>query len=158
MNKMFTIMRETSTARFFIPVGLIFIIFGIAIFVINTKNQSYIKTEATVLNIELLEDAYNNIDEKQDEKTYKATIKYTVDGKEYTTTLENVPKYNIGDKTTIYYNPKDPSKITQTKSLILPIVIIVGGILFLTGGIISLINAIKRQKKMRNQERSWENG
>jgi hypothetical protein len=57
----------------------------------------------------------------------------------------------------IYYNPKDPNQITQTKSLILPSVIIFAGIASLVGGIISAVNAVKRHKKMKEQERKWSN-
>ena len=44
MNKLFTFMRESQTARFLIPVGLILTIFGIVMLVINIKNQNFDKT------------------------------------------------------------------------------------------------------------------
>ena len=157
MNKMFTFMRESQTARFFIPAGLILIIFGIVVFVITLNNQNYVKIKATVANVE--ETQETNVDDGETNITtiYNATVNYIVDGKEYTQTLDNVSKCKVGDKMDIYYNPKDPNQITQTKSIILPIVIIVAGITSLTGGIISAINAVKRHKKMKDQERSWAN-
>ena len=157
MNKMFTFMRESQTARFFIPAGLILIIFGIVVFVITLNNQNYVKIKATVANVE--ETQETNVDDGETNITtiYNATINYTVNGKEYTQTLDNVSKCKVGDKMDIYYNPKDPNQITQTKSIILPIVIIVAGIISLTGGIISAINAVKRHKNMKEQERSWAN-
>ena len=157
MNKMFTFMRESQTARFFIPAGLILIIFGIVVFVITLNNQNYIKIEATVTNVE--ETQETNVDDGETNITtiYNAMVNYTVDGKEYTQTLDNVSKCKVGDKMDIYYNPKDPNQITQTKSIILPIVIIVAGITSLTGGIISAINAVKRHKNLKEQERSWAN-
>ena len=157
MNKMFTFMRESQTARFFIPAGLILIIFGIVVFVITLNNQNYVKIKATVANVE--ETQETNVDDGETNITtiYNATVNYIVDGKEYTQTLDNVSKCKVGDKMDIYYNPKDPNQITQTKSIILPIVIIVAGITSLTGGIISAINAVKRHKNMKEQERSWAN-
>ena len=157
MNKMFTFMRESQTARFFIPAGLILIIFGIVVFVITLNNQNYVKIKATVANVE--ETQETNVDDGETNITtiYNATVNYTVDGKEYTQTLDNVSKCKVGDKMDIYYNPKDPNQITQTKSIILPIVIIAAGITSLTGGIISAINAVKRHKNMKEQERSWAN-
>ena len=157
MNKMFTFMRESQTARFFIPAGLILIIFGIVVFVITLNNQNYVKIKATVANVE--ETQETNVDDGETNITtiYNAMVNYTVDGKEYTQTLDNVSKCKVGDKMDIYYNPKDPNQITQTKSIILPIVIIVAGITSLTGGIISAINAVKRHKNMKEQERSWAN-
>jgi hypothetical protein len=157
MNKLFTFMRESQTARFLIPVGLILTIFGIVVLVINIKNQNYIKTDSTVVDVRQTQEAYLDSEGNQVEAEYSATVKYTVDGKEYTDTLDNIGKYNIGDIITIYYNPSDPSQITQTKSIILPIVLIIGGIASLTGGIISAVNAVKRHKKMKEQERSWTN-
>jgi len=157
MNKMFTFMRESQTARFFIPAGLILIIFGIVVFVISLSNQNYVKIEATVTNVEETQETNVDDDGTNTTTVYNATVNYTVDGKEYTQTLDNVSKCKIGDKMDIYYNPKDPNQITQTKSIILPIVIIVAGITSLTGGIISAVNAVKRHKNMKEQERKWSN-
>ena len=157
MNKMFTFMRESQTARFFIPAGLILIIFGIVVFVITLNNQKFIKIEATVTNVEETQETNVDDDGTNTTTVYNATVNYTVGGKEYTQTLDNVSKCKVGDKMDIYYNPKDPNQITQTKSLILPIVIIVAGIASLVGGIISAVNAVKRHKKMKEQERSWAN-
>ena len=157
MNKLFTFMRESQTARFLIPVGLILTVFGIFMLVINIKNQNYVKTNSTVVDVKMTQEEYLDNDGNRVEAEYSATVKYTVDGKDYTDTLDNVGKHNIGDTIAIYYNPKDPSQITQTKSIILPVVIIVGGVASFTGGIISAVNAVKRQKKMKEQERSWAN-
>ena len=157
MNKMFTFMRESQTARFFIPAGLILIIFGIVVFVISLNNQNYVKIEATVTNVEETQETNVDSDGTNTTTVYNATVNYIVDGKEYTQTLDNVSKCKVGDKMDIYYNPKDPHQITQTKSLILPIVIIVAGIASLAGGIISAVNAVKSHKKMKEQERSWAN-
>ncbi len=158
MNKLFTFMRESSVARFFIPLGLVLIIFGIFALVVNINNQDYVKTKAAVINVKLFEEEYIDANGDKVEATYSATVKYMVDGKEYEATLDNVSKYKVGEKITIYYNPKDPSQVTQTISLILPIVIIVSGVAVFTGGIVSIVNTVKRNKKMEEQERSWENG
>ena len=157
MNKLATFFRESSTARFFIPLGIILIVFGVVMFTINKENQNYIKTEAVVSRTELVQDAY--IDENGDtvEATYKVYVRYTVDGREYDEELGILSGYEKDQKITIYYNPQDPSQITQTKSLVLPIVIIVAGIASLVGGIMSGVNAIKRYKKMKEQERGWNN-
>ena len=157
MNKLATFFRESITARFFIPAGLILIIFGIVVFVISLNNQNYVKIEATVTNVEETQETNVDDDGTNTTTVYNATVNYTVGGKEYTQTLDNVSKCKIGDKMDIYYNPKDPNQITQSKSLILPIVIIVAGIASLTGGIISAVNAVKRHKKMNEQERKWAN-
>ena len=157
MNKTVSFMRESSVARFLLPVGIMLIIFGVVMFVINNKNQDYIKIEATVIDVKEEEDIVTDGDGNHTNITYNVTLNYTVDDKEYTGTLDNVSKQKVGDKMVIYYNPKDPNQITQTKSLILPIIIIVAGIASLTAGIISAVNAVKRHKKIKDQERSWAN-
>ena len=35
MNKVFTFLRESQTARFFIPFGIILIAFGVFMFIVN---------------------------------------------------------------------------------------------------------------------------
>ena len=158
MNKMFAFMRDSSVARFFIPLGLILIIFGIVVFVISLNNQNYIKVEAIVTNVNVRQEEVVEDDGTRMEDVYDVSFKYTVDGKEYNNKFDNYSKQNVGDKITIYYNPSNPEEITGSKSIIIPIVMIVGGIASLTGGIISAANAIKRNKKMKEQERSWANG
>lgn len=157
MNKIITFMRDSQTSRFFIPAGLLLIIVGIIAFVITLNNQSYIKTEATVINVEKKQESTMVDGENQITTVYNATLNYKVDEKEYTQNLDDVSKCSVGDKMTIYYNPDNPSQITQSKNLVFPIIIIVGGIAFLTGGIISAVNAVKKHKKMKEQERSWAN-
>ena len=98
MNKMFTFMRESQTARFFIPAGLILIIFGIVVFVISLNNQNYVKIEATVTNVEETQETNVDDDGTNTTTVYNATVNYTVGGKEYTQTLDNVSKCKIGDK------------------------------------------------------------
>ena len=151
-------MRESSAARFLLPVGIMLIIFGAVMLFINIKNQDYIKIEATVTDVREEQETSTDADGSTSTTTiYNVTVNYTVDGKEYTGDLDNVSKQKVGDKMDIYYNPKDPNQITQTTSLILPIVILVAGIASLIGGIISAVNAVKRQKKMKEQERNWAN-
>lgn len=156
MNKFLTFMRESSTARFFIPAGLVLIIIGVAIFIINSKNQDFLPVESTVSNVVLAEEAYTDTDGNHVEATYNISLKYSVDGKEYDGSLENVSKYSVGDKIKIYYDPKDPSQITQTKSLIFPIILFALGIISFGYGTISAINAVKRHKKMKDDERKWK--
>ena len=158
MNKIATFLRESSLARFLIPMGIILIVCGIIFFVITKQNQNYIKTEAIVSSVQLVEEAYTDVDGNHVEATYDVGVKYTVDGTEYDEVLQGITKYNIGDKMTIYYNPENPNQITQSKSLIIPLIMIIGGIAALVGGVVSGANALKRYKKMKEQEKGWANG
>ncbi|MBR2828169.1 MAG: DUF3592 domain-containing protein [Bacilli bacterium] len=157
MNKYATFLRESGTARFFIPVGIFLIIFGIAMFIINKNNQDYIKTSAIVSKIELVEETHIDENGNSVDALYKVYVKYTVEGNQYEEELGELAGYKKGDKITIYYDPDNPKKITQTKSLILPIAFIIGGCASLVCGIISAIHSIKRLKKMKEQEKRWNN-
>ena len=155
MNNLATFFRESRTARFFIPAGLILFVFGIAVFVINSKNQDYVEVESTVSKVELYEEAYTDADGNYIEAQYNLIVEYTVNDKEYEAEINGQSKYEVGDKLIIYYNPGDPSQITQSKSVILPLVIIALGIASLVAGVLSAVNAIKRHKKMKEQEKGW---
>ena len=157
MNKLFTFFRESQTARFLIPVGIAVAVFGVIMFVINTKNQDYIKVDAVVTKAELVEEAYIDANGDHVDATYDVYVKYTVDGNNYETLLGTLPGYKKGDKLSIYYNPENPNEITQTKSLILPLVLIVAGLAAFIGGIVSGVNAIKKYNKMKEQEKGWAN-
>ena len=156
MNKFATFMRESGPARALIPIGLILIIFGIIAFSINNKNKNYIEVESTVTNVVVAEEGYTDTDGNYVETTYNVTVKYDVNDQSYEATLDNVGKYKNGDKIKIYYNPKDPNQITMTKSLLMPIILIIGGVVALFLGIVSAVNAIKKHGNMKEQEKKWE--
>ena len=155
MNNIFTFMRESQVARFFIPLGLFLTIFGVIAFIIIFNSQNYIEIEATVLNVEEVQEVSDDGDGTI--TVYNATVSYVVGSEEYQKELDNVSKCKTGDKITIYYNPSNPNEVTQTKSFILPIIIIGFGIVSFVVGIISAVNGVKKHKKMVEQERSWIN-
>lgn len=157
MNNISTFFRESSFGRFFIPLGIILIIFGCITFVSIENTKNYAKTEAIVSKVELFEDEYYDGDTHH-EATYTVFVKYTVDGKEYNEEYGVFYNYKVGDKVTISYNPSNPSEITQPNSIILPIVLLVAGIVSLIGGIVSFVKAIGKHKALKAQEREWSNG
>ena len=158
MNKIISVIRESRVARFLIPAGIMLLIAGIIFMKGSIQNKDYVKTEATVTKCEIYEEASTDSKGERTEATYKVDLKYTVDGKEYTGTLEGVSKFNVGDKMTIYYNPADPSAITQTKSMLLPLALILAGAAALAGGVVSVVNVVKRMNRMKKQEEEWANG
>ena len=158
MNKIVTILRESRLARFLIPGGIIVIVFGLIFFTASKQNQNYVQTESTVTKVELEQEAYTDSNGDRTEASYFVYVKYTVDGKEYEAELGGMSELKEGQKLTIYYNPSDPTRVTQTKSPLVPIILIAAGIAALVGGIISGINAVKKYKKMKDQEKEWANG
>ena len=157
MNKIITIIRESAPARFLIPAGVILIVFGVVFFGASKRNQHYQETEARVTGVVLEEAASTDATGNRTEATYLLSLKYTVDGKEYEADLSGMSKREVGDRITIYYDPADPNQITQTKSLIIPLVIIAAGIGACVAGIVSGVNAIRRYNNMKAQEREWTN-
>ena len=158
MNKIAFILRESQTARFFIPAGIMIIIFSAIFFNVSVQNKNYIKTESTVTNVVMDEEAHTDANGDHVDASYTVTVKYTVDGKEYEADLSGLSEYKEGDKMTIYYNPDDPSLITQTKSLIIPLIMAAAGIAAFIFGIISGMGALKRYNKLKDQEKEWTNG
>ncbi len=157
MNKVATFFRESKTARFLIPLGIILIVFGIFFFISDNNNKNYVRTEAIVSKVELSREATYDIDGNREEAMYNIFVKYTVNGKEYDTELGEMYEHKVGDKITIVYNPDDPNQISSPPSLILNIALLLGGAAALVGGIISAVNSVKRYKKMNMQEESWKN-
>jgi len=158
MNKIIMIIRESALARFLIPAGVILIVFGVVFFGASKRNQHYKQTEAQVTSVELEEAASTDATGNRTEVTYLLGLKYTVGGREYEADLSGMSKYEVGDRITIYYDPADPNRITQTKSLVIPLIIIAAGIAAVVAGIISGVNAIRRYKNMKAQEREWTHG
>ena len=157
MNNLAIFFREFSLPRILIPFGIAATFVGIFILITSLKNQNYVETEAVVINTVLYEEAHTDSNGDYVEATYTVYIKYSVNGTEYDDILGELSGYSIGDKVKIYYNPNNPKEITQSKSIIIPIIIIVIGCGTLTFGIISGINAMKKYKKLKEQEKGWEN-
>ena len=158
MNKIITIIRESALARFLIPAGIILIVFGVVFFGASNRNQHYKQTSAQVTSVTLEEAASTDVNGNRTEATYTLGIRYTVDGKEYENDLSGMSKREAGDRIVIYYDPDDPNMITQTKSLIIPLVIIAAGIGAVVAGIVSGVNVIRRYNRMKAQEREWSHG
>lgn len=158
MNKIITIIRESALARFLIPAGIILIVFGVVFFGASKRNQHYKQTSAQVTSVTLEEAASTDVNGNRTEATYTLGIRYTVDGKEYENDLSGMSKCEAGDRIVIYYDPDDPNMITQTKSLIIPLVIIAAGIGAVVAGIVSGVNVIRRYNRMKAQEREWSHG
>ena len=158
MNKIITIIRESALARFLIPAGIILIVFGVVFFGASKRNQHYKQTSAQVTSVTLEEAASTDVNGNRTEATYTLGIRYTVDGKEYENDLSGMSKREAGDRIVIYYDPDDPNMITQTKSLILPLIIIAVGIGAVVAGIVSGVNVIRRYNRMKAQEREWSHG
>lgn len=157
MNNISTFFRESSFGRFFIPLGLILIVFSIFFFITADHNKNYVATDGIVSRVELVEDEHTDVDGNHVEATYRVFVKYTVDGEEYDEELGELSGIKVGDKIKITYNPENPREISQPIGMILPIILLLAGIAALVSGIISIIRAIKKHKAMKEQEKGLAN-
>jgi len=135
-------MRNTGPARFFVPVGIILIVFGIIMLCFNT--DQYLETSGTITSVT---ECPTEPDEGQQ---YDLTVKYTVDGTEYETTFSNMGgNYSTGERIKVYYDPDDPKATTNSKlnGLIAPIMIAAGG-LALVFGIYKTASAFKKSREL----------
>ena len=157
MNGVASFLRASYWARFLIPVGLVLIVFSIFVFIGVDKTKNYPETEATVCEVKLIEEAYDDPDGTHHEATYTVFVDYTVDGKVYGHVEygDFQAGYKTGDKVTIRYNPDKPEEITQPNTFLLPILLLAGGVAALVGGIASIVVEVKKHKKLKEQEKEW---
>ena len=157
MNKIAAFLRNTSTGRFFIPLGIILIVFSIFSYIAINNAKDYVKTEAVVSKIELFEEAHTDVDGNSFDATYTVYVKYEVDGTKYEEEYGVFPNYKEGDPVTISYNPENPQEIAQPNTIVLPIVLLVFGLASTIFGITSIVKNLKKQKELKLQEEEWEN-
>ena len=156
MNKFATFFRESMVARFFIPAGILLIVFGALLFVVGNNIKNYLPATATVTSSELAGLGYNDYDGTYHEPMYRTFVTYTTaEGTEYTVDYGETYGYEIGHQLAIVYNPDDPTQISSPPSIVLNICLIVAGVASLIGGIISGVHAIQRHRKMKKQEEEW---
>lgn len=157
LNALGKFFRESMVARFLIPAGLVLIIFSVFVFIGVDKTSRYPKIEAEVSSVELYEAShYDEVSDTWTEDTYKVNVKYTVDGTDYDSEYGIFSgNYNVGDKVTICYNPDNPNEIAQPNGILLPIIILALGVASIAGGVISIVVAVKKHKKLKEQEKEW---
>ena len=125
-------------------ISLVIIILGLLfIFFINNRLddkkeflKKSVKTEATIIDIE-----YKFIGDKKD--ITKVYVKYTVNNKLYTGTLNEISSnMYIGKKVDIYYNPSNPQQFVQNDEFTNNLFKYMGYFILIVG-IIAIISAIK---------------
>ena len=144
-NKFARLTRNTRAARFFIPVGLALIVFGVILFLF--KNDDYLETTGKITAVKELPIDTTAEDKHQE---YDVDLTYTVDGKEYTGTFSNLSgTYKVGDDIKVYYDGKDPSKITNSKiGIYIPIALVAAGVLAIVFGIAKTVGEFKKSKQL----------
>ena len=154
MNKFAAFLRDYSFARFFLPLGILLIAFGIFFFGSVQRTKNFPQTEGTVSRVELHQEGYSDR-EGYHEATYISFVKYTVDGKEYEGEYGVFPEMKTGEKVKLAYNPADPADISQPHSIWLPIAMMAGGAAALVGGVVSIIRTRNKRQALKAQEEEW---
>ena len=93
---------------------LALIALGAGIYISFFQTAGFETTKATITSIE--EDPnYVSDPNTENDKQYITTIKYTVDGKDYTRTFDFYsPDYKVGKEVEVKYDPKDPGTVHST--------------------------------------------
>lgn len=127
---------------------------GIAIFLIaiatNTlkkdkiKNQEYIETEATIVNVRDAEDS--------DASYNYTTVRYEINGQEYTVTSTNIgaSRSEIGKNIKVKYNPNNYKEIYYDHVHTGEYFMIFGGIIFGLAGLILTYKTVYLKNKSKN--------
>ena len=141
-NEVARVMRNSGPARFFVPAGIVLILFGILLFAFNTNN--YIETSGLVLEVT------ESVNTEDRSTQYDVKVSYTVDGKTYIGDFSGLShQYQVGEAFTVLYDPASPNKATNSKtpSFVGPIVIGVG-VLVVIYGIYATVKAFKKSKAL----------
>ena len=142
-NKLARFLRNSGPARFFVPAGLILIIFGILLMTAFSGNF-----EKTIGRITAVTEG--DYDAENNQQLYNAEFNYTVDGKEYSSSFDNLTKkYNVGDEVNVYYDVENPEKTSNSKitGLLGPILVALGA-LGAAFGIFKTVKAFRKSKEL----------
>ena len=140
-NKFARLMRNTGPARFFLPLGIFLIVFGVILIGMNTGE--YVETTGKITAVTALP----KVDDEA--QSYDVDIQYTVDGKDYTTTFTLSGNYSEGADIKLFYDPADPTRTTNTKmGGILAPVMIGAGALALVFGIFKTVKSFQKSKEL----------
>lgn len=109
---------------------------GFGIYSTFIRSAGFVDGTATIISIEEDPDYIHDPDSLNDVQ-YIVKVTYTVDGKEYTTTLNSYdPFYKVGGEVAIKYDPKNPEKMTSGFGIGIVIMIIgavlLAAVIFLT--------------------------
>ena len=140
-NKFARFLRNTGPARFFVPFGLALIVFGIIM--MSFKTDTYLETVGTVTEV------YEHRNQ-ENSTVYDITFTYTAEGREYTGSFnEMTEEYKTGERIKVFYNPEDPSQITNSKlgGIVAPVMIGLG-VLALSFGVFKTVKAFQKSKAL----------
>lgn len=158
MNRFIQLMQATTLGRFLLPAGIAFLIFGIVSMGVKDA-RNFVEVSAVISKTELVQEEYVENGTRHDAE-YEVYVKYTVGGREYESELGVLAgNVKVGDPMKVFYNPEDPGEVVQMRNqALIPYIAIGVGALALIGGIISVVKAMQKIKRLREQEEEWSYG
>lgn len=109
------------------------------------RSAGFVDATATIVSIEEDSDYIPDADKENDVR-YIVKATYTVDGKEYTTTLNSYdPSYKVGGEVAIKYDPENPEKMTSGFGIGIAIMII--GVVLLA---VIIFLTVKKKVSVKN--------
>lgn len=139
--------RAAGIKILFLIGGLIMI--GLGVYFNFFRGKDYVKASAVVVSVR--EDQH--IDTENHVQTdYWPTVRYTVDGKEYTQELDStVGKDQVGKEIKIKYDPRDPGKVlSDTPAFTL--YLLIGGAVVTVGAAFALLKTRSQVKQLREEQ------
>ena len=136
-NKFIQFMRNAGPAKFFIPFGIVLIVFGIVMS--GFKTGDYVETVGKVTSV--IEGTY---DEETHDRDYDVYFTYTANDKEYESYFVLSGDYKEGDEIKVFYNPENPEQISNSKADWLPYVLIGVGAVTTVFGVFKAVQTLRR--------------
>lgn len=143
LGRLFEKTRSISKLVFFIPLAIILFVFAVILSPFMT--EGFVETEGAVTAVEY--DRFVDADGNE-QAQYNISFGYTVDGKDYVGTFALGESKSVGSKITVYYDPKNPERISNTKNNAwLWIIFIVLGAASVVAAVYFGVKDAKRQKQ-----------
>ncbi len=114
----------------------------IGVYGVFFQARGFEKTAATIISIEETEAS------TADDKQYRATVEYTVNGKSYTSLLDTFSgSYKVGKTVTVLYDPKDPAIIHGSRGFYVYFLAV--GVILTAGAVVS---EVRRKRSIKEFE------
>ena len=137
-------LRGTRLRYFALALALIAIAAGVYLTFFHSKG--FEKTTAEIVSIEEQEKIFED-----DDTEYDVTVRYTVNGTEYTEKLGSYsPSYKVGKTITVLYDPNDPSVVHSGNGF--GIYVLIAGAVILAIVLASIIIGRRKLKNLKETE------
>ena len=137
---------NSSIARIFVP--LVLLLVGVGLIAVGARNLLQIASFPEVpAVVEQVDYKYRSMTERKSELRQVVTVKYTVDGKEYTEELQFArQKVQKGDTVSVRYDPKDPSYVTAGNAKTGALYLAFGAFIAI-GGAVTIVQLLRGKRE-----------